>query len=56
MDLVFFSSTGNGITHVVLYIDNSSIIHSLKLDYSIKIDNISSSHYSSIYVTSKNIL
>lgn len=55
-DLVFFSSTGKGITHVGLYIGGSKMIHSPKPGENVKIDNINSSYYSRTYVTAKSIL
>ena len=55
-DLVFFSTTGKGISHVGLYIGDSKMIHAPKPGDNVRIDNINSSHYSRTYVTSKTIL
>ncbi|MGL6106160.1 C40 family peptidase [Romboutsia sp.] len=55
-DLVFFSSTGRGITHVGLYIGNSKMIHSPKPGQNIRIDSINSAYYSRTFVTAKSII
>jgi len=55
-DLVFFSTTGKGISHVGLYIGDSKMIHAPRAGDNVRIDNINSSYYSRTYVTAKTIL
>lgn len=55
-DLVFFSSTGKGITHVGLYIGDSKMIHSPKPGENVRIDKINTGYYARTYVTGKSIL
>ncbi len=55
-DLIFFSTTRKGISHVGLYIGNSKMIHAPKPGDKVRIDNINASYYLKTYVTSKTIL
>ncbi|WP_042271339.1 C40 family peptidase [[Clostridium] dakarense] len=55
-DLLFFSSSGNGINHVGLYIGDSKMIHSPRPGENVKIDKINSGYYSRTYVSAKRIL
>ena len=55
-DLVFFNTSGSGISHVGLYIGDSKMIHAPSAGKNVKIENINSSYYSSKIVTAKRIL
>lgn len=55
-DLLFFSSSGNGINHVGLYIGDSKMVHSPKPGDNVRIDKVNSGYYSRTYVSAKRIL
>lgn len=55
-DLVFFNTTGKGISHVGLYIGNGQMIHASSNGRGVRTDNINSSYYSPRYVTATRIL
>ncbi|MBO3443023.1 C40 family peptidase [Clostridium sp. CCUG 7971] len=55
-DLLFFSSAGNGINHVGIYIGDSKMVHSPRPGENVKIDKINSGYYSRTYVSAKRIL
>lgn len=55
-DLLLFSSSGNGINHVGLYIGDSKMIHSPRPGENVKIDKINSGYYSKTFVSAKRIL
>lgn len=55
-DLVFFNTNGSGISHVGLYIGNDEMIHSPKPGDVVKVVKITSSYYSSRFVTARRII
>lgn len=55
-DLVFFNTTGKGISHVGLYVGNNNMIHASSAGRKIMITNINSNYYKQAYVTSKRII
>lgn len=55
-DLVFFNTTGKGISHVGMYIGNGEMIHASSHKRGVRIDSINSSYYSPRYVTATRIL
>lgn len=55
-DLVFFKTTGRGISHVGLYIGEGNMIHASSGKARIRIDNINSHYYSQRYVTARRIV
>lgn len=55
-DLVFFSSDGNMITHVGMYIGNNEFIHSPQQGDVVKISRIDSSYYIRTYAGARRII
>lgn len=55
-DLVFFNTTGKGISHVGLYIGNGQMIHASSYGRGVRTDSINSAYYSPRYVTASRIL
>lgn len=55
-DLVFFNTSGKGISHVGLYIGDGKMIHSSTSSKKVKIDEINSSYYRKRYVTARRII
>ena len=55
-DLVFFSSTGNGITHVGIYVGGGNMVHSPRTGDVVKVSSINSSYYTRTYVGAKRVL
>ncbi|SCG83592.1 putative protein ydhO [Proteiniborus sp. DW1] len=55
-DLVFFNTSGKGISHVGLYIGDGKMIHSSTGSKKVKIDEINSSYYGKRYVTARRII
>lgn len=55
-DLLFFSSSGDGINHVGLYIGDSKMVHSPRPGDDVRIDKINSGYYSKTYVSAKRVL
>ncbi len=55
-DLVFFNTTGKGISHVGLYIGNGEMVHASSYKRGVRIDSINSSYYNPRYVTATRIL
>lgn len=52
-DLVFFNTSGSGISHVSIYIGDNQIIHSV--DKGVKIDKLNSSYWNTRYVGAKRL-
>ena len=55
-DLVFFNTSGKGISHVGLYIGNGEMIHASTSSRGVRLDNINSAYYSPRFVTATRIL
>lgn len=55
-DIVFFSKSGNGITHVGIYIGNNEFIHASSPSTGVIISSLSSSYYTSGYVGARRIV
>lgn len=55
-DLIFFKTTGKGISHVGLYIGEGNMIHASFGKSKIRIDNTNSAYYSKRYVTARRIV
>lgn len=55
-DLIFFSSNGNTITHVGMYVGDGKMIHAPSNGQDVRIESIYSSYYTKTYVKSKRIL
>ncbi len=52
-DLVFFNTSGKGVSHVAIYIGSNKVIHSVSKG--VKIDSLSSSYWKKRYVGAKRI-
>ncbi len=55
-DLVFFNTSGKGISHVGLYIGDGKMIHSSTGSKQVRIEEINSSYYGKRYVTARRII
>lgn len=55
-DLVFFNTSGGGISHVGLYIGKNQMIHASSKNKKIIIANIDSKYFKSKYVTARRII
>lgn len=56
-DLVFFRyNTSKAASHVGIYIGNGQFIHASTNTYTVKIDDLTSGHYASVYVGARRIL
>ena len=55
-DLIFFNTSGRGISHVGLYIGDNNMIHASSGQKRIMISDINSTYYKQRYVTSKRII
>ena len=55
-DLVFFNTSGSGVSHVGIYIGNGNMIHSPSSGKSVSIASINSSYYSARFVNAKRVL
>ena len=56
-DLVFFNTSGKGVSHVGIYVGGGKMIHSPSSGKTVvKVSNINSSYYSSRFVTAKRVL
>ena len=53
-DLLFFNTSGGGVSHVGMYIGNSQYIHAATVD--VKISNINDNYSTRTYVGAKRIL
>jgi len=54
-DLVFFNTSGKGISHVGMYIGDSKFIHA-STSKGVRIDSLNSSYYKSKFVTASRII
>ena len=55
-DLVFFNTSGKGVSHVGLYIGDGNMIHSPRSGDVVKIVSINTSYYNSRFVTGRRVL
>lgn len=55
-DLVFFNTSGKGVSHVGLYIGNGNMLHSPRTGDVVKIVSINTSYYNSRFVTGRRVL
>lgn len=55
-DLVFFNTSGSGVSHVGIYVGGGNMIHSPSSGKTVSVTSINSSYYSSRFVTAKRVL
>lgn len=55
-DLVFFNTSGKGVSHVGIYVGGGKMIHSPSSGKTVSVTSIDSSYYSSRFVTAKRVL
>lgn len=55
-DMVFFNTSGSGVSHVGLYIGNGNMIHAPKPGDVVKTVSINSSYYTKKFVTARRVL
>lgn len=55
-DLVFFNTSGGGVSHVGIYVGGGNMIHSPSTGKTVTVTSINSSYYSSRFVTAKRVL
>ena len=55
-DLVFFNTSGKGVSHVGLYIGDGNMLHSPRSGDVVKIVSINTSYYNSRFVTGRRVL
>lgn len=55
-DLIFFNTSGSGISHVGMYIGESKFIHASTNERKVRVDKLTSSYYSGKYVTARRII
>lgn len=55
-DLVFFNTSGKGVSHVGIYVGGGNMIHSPSSGKTVSITSINSSYYSARFVTAKRVL
>ena len=55
-DLVFFNTSGKGVSHVGIYVGGGNMIHAPSSGKTISVTSINSSYYSSRFVTAKRVL
>ncbi|MCR8745422.1 C40 family peptidase [Romboutsia lituseburensis] len=55
-DLIFFNTSGSGISHVGMYIGDSKFIHASTNERKVRVDKLTSSYYSGKYVTARRII
>jgi len=55
-DLVFFNTSGSGVSHVGIYVGGGNMIHSPSTGKTVRVTSINSSYYSSRFVTAKRVL
>lgn len=52
-DLVFFNTSGKGVSHVGMYVGNGQMIHAPNREKPVKYDSLSNSYYSSRYINAR---
>ena len=55
-DLVFFNTSGSGVSHVGIYVGGGSMIHAPSSGKTVSVTSINSSYYSARFVTAKRVL
>lgn len=55
-DLVFFNTSGAGISHVAIYVGGGNIVHATVPGDTVKVSNMNSAYYSSRYVSARRVL
>ena len=55
-DLVFFNTSGSGVSHVGIYVGGGKMVHSPSSGKTVSTASINSSYYSSRFVTAKRVL
>ena len=55
-DLVFFNTSGSGVSHVGIYVGGGKMVHAPSSGKSVSTVSINSSYYSSRFVTAKRVL
>ena len=55
-DLVFFNTSGRGISHVGLYVDNDQFIHSPGYNRWVRIDSLSHSYFKTRFISGGRII
>ena len=55
-DLVFFNTSGKGVSHVGIYVGGGNMIHSPSSGKTVSVTSINSSYYSARFVTAKRVL
>lgn len=55
-DLVFFNTSGSGVSHVGIYVGGGNMVHSPTEGSTVHVTSINSSYYSSRFVTAKRVL
>lgn len=55
-DLIFFNTSGSGISHVGIYIGNNEMIHAPSSGKNVEVTKITSNYWASKYVTARRII
>lgn len=55
-DLVFFNTSGKGVSHVGIYVGGGKMVHAPSSGKTVSVTSINSSYYSSRFVTAKRVL
>ena len=55
-DLIFFNTSGSGISHVGIYIGNDEMIHAPSSGKNVEVTKITSNYWASKYVTARRII
>src|SRR5699024_10516340 len=55
-DLIFFNTSGRGISHVGIYIGNDEMIHAPSSGKNVEVTKITSNYWASKYVTARRII
>jgi hypothetical protein len=55
-DLVFFNTSGNGISHVGLYFDNERFIHSPGYNRRVRIDSLTHSYFKNRFISGGRVI
>lgn len=55
-DLIFFNTTGKGVSHVGIYIDNNTFIHAASGSRRVKTNKLNERYYASRYVCARRVM